>query len=257
MGGAGHLGKPVAGALTAPRRIVLATAGIALVAALWIGGQSIMKPADTGKEDGPKATGATPLPQTLPSTETPGSAPPAQAVSEAPHIRLIAPDSIAGPRIDGPLERMPPRTPLTTATKKLKREPFGPPVPRGTLLYRPVAPAAGEIEANGYAIRLSGVKALPADHTCLGEAGKSWPCGAMARTAFRAWMRGRAVACDVPSKPMKITTRCTLETEDMALWLVRNGWAESADSTYDAAEAMARKEKKGLFGPSPLGAAGE
>jgi endonuclease YncB( thermonuclease family) len=43
----------------------------------------------------------------------------------------------------------------------------------------------------------------------------------------------------------------------MALWLVRNGWAESADGQYDEAEAMARKEKKGLFGPSPLGAAEE
>ena len=253
MGGAGHLGKPVAGALTALRRIALAIAGIALVAALWIGGQSMMKPADRGNETGPKATGATRLPEAPRSSKTPASVPP----GKAPHIRLIAPDSIAGPRVEGPLERMPARAPLATATRNLKREPFGPPVPQGTLLYRAIAPAAGQIEANGYAIRLAGIKVLPADHSCPGEAGKSWPCGAMARTAFRAWMRGRAIACDIPSKPMKITTRCTLETEDMALWLVRNGWAESADDQYGDAEAEARRGKKGMFGPSPLGAAEE
>jgi endonuclease YncB( thermonuclease family) len=40
----------------------------------------------------------------------------------------------------------------------------------------------------------------------------------------------------------------------MALWLIRNGWAGSADGQYDAAEAKARRDRKGIFGPSPLAA---
>lgn len=171
--------------------------------------------------------------------------------TEMQQIRRVAPDSIDGPDIAGPLERVAPREPLATATKPLKREPFGPPVPKGTLLYRPVAPAAGEIEADGYTIRLAGIKVMPADRFCSDEAGKRWPCGAMARTAFRAWMRGRAASCDVPPKPTEIATHCTLDGEDMALWLVRNGWAESTGQ-YGDAEAEARRAKRGMFGPSPI-----
>jgi endonuclease YncB( thermonuclease family) len=74
----------------------------------------------------------------------------------------------------------------------------------------------------------------------------------MARTAFRAWLRGRAAACDVPSRPTGITTHCTLDGEDMALWLVRNGWAESAGGQYGDAETKAKREKRGMFGPSPI-----
>jgi endonuclease YncB( thermonuclease family) len=223
------------------KSIALGLAGVALVAALWIGGQSITKIPPAEPQAGLPAAGERP------------AEPTDDAGAESPHARLIAPDSIAAPRIEGPLERVAPRTPLTAATKPLKREHFGPPVPQGTLLYGPIAAAAGEIEANGYTVRLAGIKATPADRTCTDDSGQSWPCGVVARTAFRAWMRGRAVACDVPSHPGEITTHCTLDGEDMALWLVRNGWAESAGQ-YDEAEAEARREKKGMFGPSPLGA---
>ena len=236
--------------MSALARIALALAGLVLVAALWIGGQSLIKMPDAGRDGSPKAT---PRP-----AETRAAVPPRE--SESPsgsvesHVRRIAPDSIAGPEITGPLQRIAPREQQTAAIKPLKHEPFGPPVPQGTLLYRPVAQAAGEIEADGHDVRLAGIEVTPADRTCKDESGRKWPCGAMARTAFRAWIRGRAASCDVPSHGGKITTHCTLDGEDMALWLVSNGWAKSADGQYDEAEATARKEKKGLFGPSPLGA---
>jgi len=234
------------------KRIALVAVGLALVAGLWIGGQSLIR--RQGKDaDAPRiSTPAKPQAEKAP-TDMPR---PSQG-TETQQIRRVAPDSIAGPDVTGPLERAAPREPLTTATKPLKREPFGPPIPQGTLLYRPFAAAAGEIEADGHDVRLAGTEATPASQTCKDDNGRKWPCGTMARTAFRAWIRGRAIACDVPSHSGKITTHCTLDGEDMALWLVRNGWAKSADGQYEEAEAMARKEKKGLFGSSPLGAAEE
>jgi endonuclease YncB( thermonuclease family) len=241
--------------LLAAKRIALVLIGLALVATLWIGGQSLTKAPSAGREYSPKVTAAQPSAGRHAAAPSDKSENPSGAAE--PHIRLIAPDSIAEPEITGPLQRIAPREPLTAATKPLKREPFGPPVPQGTLLYQPVAAAAGEIEADGHDVRLAGIEVTPADRTCKDESGRKWPCGAMARTAFRAWMRGRAIACDVPSHEGEITTHCTLDGEDMALWLVQNGWAKSADGQYDEAEAAARKEKKGLFGPSPLGAAEE
>jgi len=233
------------------RRIALFLAGVALVGTLWIGGRSVVEPPDKGTEPGRQTRDERPpdpRQSIKPSIET-GQ----KAAGENPQVRRIAPGSIAGPEISGPLERITPREPLAAATKPLKREPFGPPIPQGTLLYQPVASAAGEIEANGHEVRLAGIKVTPANRTCKDAGGRVWPCGVVARTAFRAWMRGRAVACDVPSHAGAITTHCTLDGADMALWLVRNGWAESADGQYDDAEAKARREKMGMFGPSPLG----
>lgn len=244
MDGAGDLGQPVSVPLSALKRIALFLVGAALVATLWIGGQSMTK--------APEPQAGLPAAGERSPEARPRSEPADISAQEGPHARLIAPGSIAAPQIDGPLERVAPRTPLTAATKPLKREHFGPPAPQGTLLYGPVAKAAGEIEADGHDVRLAGIEITPADRTCTDESRQPWPCGTVARTAFRAWMRGRAVACDVPSHAGEITTHCMLDGEDMALWLVENGWAESAGQ-YDEAEAEARRKKKGMFGPSPLG----
>jgi endonuclease YncB( thermonuclease family) len=240
--------------LSVLKRTALVLVGIALVAALWIGGQSLIRRQGSDAEAPRRNTAP---PEETQVTKLPSEKPRRSQGTEAAQIRRVAPGSFAEPDITGPLERIAPRDPLTAATKPLKREPFGPPVPQGTLLYRPVAAAAGEIEADGHDVRLAGIEVTPADRTCKDDNGKKWPCGTMARTAFRAWIRGRAASCDVPSHAGEITTHCTLDGEDMALWLVRNGWAESADGQYDEAEAVARKEKKGLFGPSPLGAVEE
>jgi endonuclease YncB( thermonuclease family) len=236
--------------LAALGRIALFLAGAALVVALWIGGQTLRQPPDANERIDSRTTKGSSTAESRTAILSDRAEDPAGR--ESPTIRHIAPDRIAEPRITGPLERAAPREPLAAATKPLKRAAFGPPIPSGTLLYRPVAKAAGEIEADGYTVRLAGIEITPADRTCADGNAPSWPCGVVARTAFRAWMRGRAVACDVPSKPRELTTHCTLDGNDMALWLVENGWAKSAGQ-YDEAEAKARREKKGMFGPSPLG----
>ncbi|MGN6467773.1 MAG: thermonuclease family protein [Rhizobiaceae bacterium] len=238
--------------MSTPRRIALFLVGAALIAALWFGTQSLRQsPVPAPQPVTSKAIAPAPV-EAPPASSS--RQPASRGNSEVSGIRVIAKGSIPGPEIDGPLERVAPREPLTAATEPLKREAFGPPVPQGTLLYQPLAKSAGEFEAGGYTVRLAGIEVTPPDRTCADEDRPTWPCGIVARTAFRAWMRGRAVACDVPSHPAKITTHCMLDGEDMALWLVRNGWAGSADGQYDAAEAKARRDRKGIFGPSPLAA---
>ncbi len=183
-----------------------------------------------------------------------------QAGSADPsHVRQIAPDSIAAPSIEGALQRIAPRPPLaapinrsSASDQQAQRPQFGPPIPTGKLLYRPVASAAGVIDAEGYAVTLAGIGIVQANEACSDPSGRKWPCGAVARTEFRAWLRGRAVSCDVSQTPRPIATRCTLDGQDMALWLVENGWARNGAGQYDDAAAKAQGEHKGIYGPSPL-----
>lgn len=124
-----------------------------------------------------------------------------------------------------------------------------------TLLYRPVAPAAGVIQEGKATVTVAGIDPLPAYRLC-GEGAEAWPCGMRARTAFRAWVRTRAVECAVPkdfeAKEESAVAACTLAGEDVGEWLVRNGWAlAKAGSGYAAAEAAAKREGLGIWQAHP------
>ncbi|CDX17072.1 conserved exported hypothetical protein [Mesorhizobium sp. SOD10] len=189
------------------------------------------------------------------------SAIPAPAAPQPPkpavHSRAIDPEVVAPPELsDQELERVEPRAPLSDLALA------GPPKPpklkmpddwNGTKLFQPVAAAAGLIEAKGYAVAVSGVDVVKADETCSDE-GKNWACGARARTAFRAFLRGRAVACTVPPEGGRdtITAECHIGNQDIGQWLVENGWARAAQGgPYVEAENKARTARKGIFGPAP------
>nr|WP_246676324.1 thermonuclease family protein [Mesorhizobium sp. B1-1-5] len=186
------------------------------------------------------------------------SAIPAPAAPQPPvHSRAIDPDVVAPPALsDSELERVEPRAPLSDLALA------GPPKPpktkmpgdwNGTKLFQPVATAAGLIESKGYAVAVSGVDVVKADETC-SDTGKSWACGTRARTAFRAFLRGRAVACTVPPDGGRdiITAECHIGNQDIGQWLVENGWARAAQGgPYIEAGNKARAAKKGIFGPAP------
>ena len=189
------------------------------------------------------------------------SAIPAPGAQEPPktavHSRAIDPEMVAPPDLsDNELERVEPRAPLSDLALA------GPPKPpktkmqddwNGTKLFQPVATAAGLIEAKGFAVAVSGVDAVKADETC-SDAGKTWACGARARTAFRAFLRGRAVACTVPPEGGRdtISAECHIGNQDIGQWLVENGWARAAQGgPYVEAENKARTARKGIFGPAP------
>ncbi|UCI07474.1 thermonuclease family protein [Mesorhizobium sp. B1-1-8] len=173
------------------------------------------------------------------------------------HSRAIDPEVVAPPELsEEQLERVEPRAPLSELALA------GPPKPRkskmpdgrdGTKLFQPVASAAGVIEAKGYSVTVSGIDVVKDDETRSDE-GKSWACGARARTAFRAFLRGRTLACAVPSQGGHdaVSTQCWVGKKDVGEWLVENGWARATQGgPYAEAGDKARAAKKGIFGAGP------
>jgi endonuclease YncB( thermonuclease family) len=207
------------------------------------------------------AGGRTLIPEEMPpEVSTPPDGPETAAVPEIdpprPTIRSRAatPDSEAGmPSEPEEFERVAPRGPLGELGLAL---PPKPPVStdwEGTLLHRPVAPAAGLVEAMGHTIAIAGIDPVALDETCLFE-GEEWACGVRARAAFRAFLRGRSVTCAVQPEagPETVTARCRLGKRDLGQWLVSNGWARAtAGGPYDEAGDKARSARKGVFGPPP------
>jgi len=176
-----------------------------------------------------------------------------EALKAAPFIvRPVSPDIVAPPPLElRVLERADPREPLSPIGRAhVPSE--GP--PKETVLHRPVASEAGAFAAMGYRVVLAGLTPTPADATCVAD-GVSWPCGIHARTAFRNWLRGRALACVVPPAPPAeaVTTPCRLGAFDAGEWLVAQGWARAdpEDGRYAALEEEARKARRGLHGPAP------
>jgi endonuclease YncB( thermonuclease family) len=148
----------------------------------------------------------------------------------APHMkgrpsRVVGAGLIAAPLFDATeLERLPPRPPLTD------EDPAGEGSARTRLLHRPIAVSPGELTAQGYRIRLSGIRFAEPDASCTAENGSKVPCDRLALAALRRFLRGRAVECEVPEKPPAepVTARCMLAGKDLSQWLVANGWARAA-----------------------------
>lgn len=171
-----------------------------------------------------------------------------------PSSRPIEPEVIAPPQLDpAELERLPAREPLSDLSLAV------PPPPRpdvewkGTTLFRPLATGAGRIRAQGRTVTIAGVELVGPEESCADQ-GRQWPCGARAMTAFRAFLRGRAVICDIPGEADSgdFTARCRLGKQDIGEWLVANGWARApADSPYAQAGEKAEKGRKGVYGHAP------
>lgn len=174
------------------------------------------------------------------------------AAMDALHARP-EPASSANGKGDAPsdtLERVAPRAPLSELAQADRPKPKE---WQDTPLFQPVAPAAGEIDVEGFSIVLSGLEVTQADASCTDDAGRQWACGLRARTAFRAFLRNRAITCTEPeahSDPS--VAQCRVGGEDIGQWLVENGWARAeAGGPYADLGRNAQKAKKGIFGPAP------
>ena len=178
-------------------------------------------------------------------------------------VRQIAPDIVAPPTVDpGELEREAPRAPLSdlgTAGPPERKSPTPAEAERAAAetakpqIRRPVAAAAGRIEADGLTIVIVGIDIVEPEQTCQGANG-TWPCGMAARTAFRSFLRGRALDCDLPDgeRPERVAASCRLGTQDLGAWLVGNGWAKvSSTGPYADEQARAVEGRRGIFGPGP------
>src|SRR5690606_16501774 len=163
---------------------------------------------------------------------------------------------------DNGIEREAPRPPLSDLGLASTPKPPEPPAPampvdageQMQLLQRPVAVAAGRLESQGRTIDLQDIEIVPVEQTCQTASGESWPCGMQARTAFRQWLRSRAVMCRLPENDSgaAVATQCMLGDEDAAAWLVANGWAKAAPgSAYEEAGRKAVEARLGIFGDKP------
>ncbi len=167
---------------------------------------------------------------------------------EGKSVRDIAPEQFGLPEevVTKPLERIEARQPLS--------EPVAKPEPVPSVLRHPIALSAGLIQFDGdRLLQLDGVVSQDAERTCDAD-GKSWPCGIVARTAFRNFLRARALLCDVPKNGWKgtLTTTCTVNNTDPAVWLAENGWAETAvGSPLENKVEAAKKSRLGFFGGDP------
>ena len=163
-------------------------------------------------------------------------------------VRAIAPQIFVPPfgREATGLERLPARAPLSPP--KVKE------VPQGLLLARPGVERPGVIAFAQGAVTLEGLEPMDRDRTCTSAGGGDWPCGMMALTALRRFLRGRAVFCSItdPEWRGEVEAGCLLGTQDVAAWLALNGWAEAqpgsgyADLSHEAAKA-----RRGIFGDDP------
>jgi endonuclease YncB( thermonuclease family) len=192
--------------------------------------------------------------------QVPPSQVPAAEESQPPPPKPVAPSRMVAPAIVAPPElaagkellREPPREPLSKLSLAL------PPVPEvknewaGTPFFRPLAIESAVFESMGRTIAISGVASVPLGESCVHE-GVSWPCGVRARSAFRMWLRGRALVCRLPDEEKPVTSaRCRLAKQDAGAWLVANGWARAApDGPYVQAEEKARDAGMGIFGAPP------
>jgi len=128
--------------------------------------------------------------------------------------------------------------------------------PKATPLHRPVVTAAGVFSYPMGELRLAGIEVLDPAESCLDADGAAWPCGVIARTAFRNFLRGRPLSCVVPPGPWTepVVRECLVGRDDPAAWLVRRGWARAAaGSAYAALEDVARQDRAGLHGSDPRG----
>ena len=86
--------------------------------------------------------------------------------------------------------------------------------------------------------------------------GGRWSCGAWARMALRNMVERAAVRCRANADGAA-TAPCFVQEQDIALWMIENGWAEPDidDANAARAHAAARERKRGLFADTQPGPA--
>lgn len=176
-------------------------------------------------------------------SETPKDKPP---IIEARPVRPISPDTFASPVAasdTGGFERIAPRPDPAPAKPE-----------RVAVLPRPQTIDAGRMAFGARTLQLRGVKPTERQRLCQNSDGTPWPCGMVARTQQRLFLRNRSVTCDIASANWTgtIVAACRIGDRDIAEWLISNGWTEAADdpALMTLSEA-ARSARLGLFGDDP------
>lgn len=183
---------------------------------------------------------------------------PVLITAEVGKSRNVGNGIVATPLLgEGPLERIasvpqatPPAAPSIEPTVPEKQS------LRWRLVFNAVATSAGILQIGESALVLQGIDVVPAEETCATPTGGNWPCGMVARTAFRNYLQGRALNCHLPARirDKAIVTECLLQGQDPAVWLVEHGWARNnADASLASVGEAAKASKRGIYGQPPVG----
>lgn len=176
-----------------------------------------------------------------------GQSPSGYAVTKDPvfekrkYVRDITPtDIVQPPEIETTMvERLP----------SVEPPPLPPKPPKPIVMSRPTVLAAGIIKVGNKTIHLADINPVPLDKTCKLSGEKPWPCGMLARTEMRMFVRGRPITCNPTDKDeaSDITTRCNLSARDMSGWLVQNGWAEPTNNEFQDELKTAQQKGVGIW----------
>lgn len=108
------------------------------------------------------------------------------------------------------------------------------------------------LEIQGERVRIWGVDAPESRQLCRGVHG-DYRCGQVAANQLDAWINARPVSCLEESRDRyrRMVARCTVGSEDLGAWLVRNGHAlrypEYAGAAYVVEELAARADRAGIW----------
>lgn len=120
----------------------------------------------------------------------------------------------------------------------------------GRIEGRAVAAAGDTLRISGKTIVLDGIEAPEATQRCRRRSG-TWPCGAAAKEALAALVRGRRVTCEILGEQADAKrARCYVGSDDIAETLVRKGHVFAAGgfwSSYASVQDQAEDEKAGLW----------
>ncbi len=178
---------------------------------------------------------------------------------ETTNARNVGGGLVVAPLVpDGPLERvaaLPQPTPPSQPEPEVASVPESKAI-RWRLVFNAVATSAGILQTAETAIVIPGIDAVSADEDCTSPSGMIWPCGMVARTAFRNYLQGRALNCHLPDKNdnKAIVAECLLQGQDPAAWLVEQGWARAKpDSPFAKLAETAKTSNRGIYGQPPAG----
>jgi hypothetical protein len=113
---------------------------------------------------------------------------------------------------------------------------------------------SGAIRADGHNLDLYGAVLIRRDRICTAE-GARWTCGQRAYMTLRALLAERPITCSF--KPISVPPKavCSVDGQDIAQFLLREGWAERpidvTDQAYVEASELARSRGLGIWGDAP------